>query len=119
VPRHHRCDRGEKDEENVKYSLIKYQRKNGSEAEWHRSIAQFISALDRDPGLKGKISYRCMKRRGGADYFHLAAVADDEAVKALQSRDFFARYTEQTKLAAGGDVEVLPLEIVAETGQRS
>ena len=60
-----------------------------------------------------------MKRRGGTDYFHLAAVADDEVVKALQSRDFFSRYTEQTKLAAGGDVEVQPLDIVAETRQRS
>jgi hypothetical protein len=103
----------------VKYFLIKYQHKKGSEDEWHRSIAQFIAALDGDAGLKGKISYRCMKRRGGAEYFHLAAVADDAAAKALQSRDFFARYTEQTKVAAGGDVEVLPLEIIAETQQRS
>ena len=103
----------------MKYFLIKYQRKKGSEDEWHRSIAEFIAALDGDAGLKGKISYRCMKRRGGTDYFHLAAVADDEAVKALQSRDFFTRYTEQTKLAGGGEVEVLPLEIVAETRQRS
>ena len=99
--------------------MIKYQRRNGSESEWHRSIAQFIAALDSDADLKGKISYRCMKRRGSTDYFHLAAAADDEAVKALQSRDFFTRYTEQTKLAGGGDVEVLPLEIVAETRQRS
>lgn len=103
----------------MKYFLIKYQHKKGSEDEWHRNIAQFIAALDGDAGLKGKISYRCMKRRGGTDYFHLAAAADDEAVKALQSREFFARYTEQTKLVAGGDVEVLPLEIVAETGRRS
>jgi hypothetical protein len=99
--------------------MIKYQRRNGSESEWHRSIAQFIAALDSDADLKGKISYRCMKRRGSTDHFHLAAAADDEAVKALQSRDFFTRYTEQTKLAGGGDVEVLPLEIVAETRQRS
>ena len=28
---------------------------------------------------------------------------------------FFLRYTEETKRAAGGEVEVLPLEIVAET----
>ena len=103
----------------MKYFMIKYQRRNGSESEWHRSIAQFIAALDSDADLKGKISYRCMKRRGSTDYFHLAAAADDEAVKALQSRDFFTRYTEQTKLAGGGDVEVLPLEIVAETRQRS
>ena len=103
----------------MKYFLIKYQRKKVAEDEWHRSIAQFIAALDADAGLKGKISYRCMKRRDGVDYFHLAAAADDEAVKTLQSRDFFKRYTEQTKLTGGGEVEVLPLEMVAETRERS
>jgi hypothetical protein len=103
----------------VKYFLIKYQHKKGSEDDWHREIAQFIAALDDDVGLRGKISYRCMKRRGGTDYFHLAAVADDDTAKALQNRDFFKHYTEQTKLAGGGEVEVLPLEIVAETRQPS
>jgi hypothetical protein len=103
----------------MKYFLIKYRHKKGAEDEWHRSIAQFIAALDADAGLKGKIAYRCMKHRGGTDYFHLAAAADDEAVKTLQSRDFFTRYTAQTKLAGGGEVEVLPLEIVAETRHRS
>jgi hypothetical protein len=113
------CVHNQKGEETVKYFLIKYQRKKISEDDWHRNIAQFIAALDDDASLRGKISYRCMKHRGGAEYFHLAAVTDDDAVKALQSRDFFKRYTEQTKLAGGGEVEVLPLEIVAETRQRS
>ena len=69
----------------MKYFMIKYQRRNGSESEWHRSIAQFIAALDSDADLKSKISYRCMKRRGSTDYFHLAAAADDEAVKACRA----------------------------------
>jgi hypothetical protein len=103
----------------MKYFLIKYRLKSGPEEQWHQDIARFISALDNDPDLSGKISYRCMKDRGGSDYFHLAAAADDQAVKMLQSREFFTRYTEQTKLAAGGEVEVLPLEIIAETGYRA
>jgi len=37
--------------------------------------------------------------------------------KDLQQRDWFRHYTEQTKLVAGGEVEVLPLEIIAETSQ--
>ncbi len=98
----------------MKQFLIKYRRKNGSEAEWHADIARFIAALDGDPALGG-IAYRCMKVRGGDDYFHLATAADDAAVKALQSRDFFKRYTEATKHTGGGEVEVLPLDIVAET----
>jgi hypothetical protein len=103
----------------MKYFLIKYRLKTVPEAQWHQDIARFIAALDDDPDLSGKISYRCLKGRGGSDYYHLAAAADDEAIQALQSREFFKRYTEQTKLAGGGEVEVLPLEIVAQTKHRA
>jgi hypothetical protein len=50
---------------------------------------------------------------------HLAASSDDEASKALQSRDFFKAYTEETKRVSGGTVEVLPLAIIAETSARA
>jgi hypothetical protein len=106
-------------EQNMKHSLIKYRLKNGPEERWHQDVARFIAALDNDPELSGKISYRCLKHRGGADYYHLAAAADDQAIQVLQSREFFSRYKEQTRLAAGGEVEVLPLEVVVETKHRA
>jgi len=59
----------------MKQFLIKYRLKNGSEERWHQDIVRFISALDNDPALRGKISYRCMKSRGGSDYYHLATAA--------------------------------------------
>jgi len=66
--------------------------------------------------LKGRIAYRCMKADNGSnEYYHLAAVADDEALKALQGRDFFKAYTEETKRVSDGTVEVLPLAVIAET----
>ena len=99
----------------MKHFMIKYRRKSGSLHEWHAEIARFIAALDSDPDLTGKITYRCMKSRDGTDYYHLAGAADEKAVKALQSRAFFSHYTEKTKQTAGGEVEVLPLEIIAET----
>ena len=99
----------------MKYFLIKYRFTAGSEEQWHRDIASFIAAIDGDPALNGKIAYRCMRVRGSSDYYHLAAAADDDAVQTLQSRDFFARYTGLTEIAAGGNVEVLPLEVIAET----
>jgi hypothetical protein len=102
----------------MKHFLIKYTRTNGSEEAWHRDIAAFIAALDSDPDLKGKIVYRCMKVRDDPHYYHFAAASDEQAIKALQQRAFFKRYTEQTRLVAGGEVSVSPLEIIAETDQR-
>jgi hypothetical protein len=102
----------------MKHFLIKYRFTNGTETEWHQAIAGFISALDGDSDLKGKISYRCMKIRDDPAYYHLAAAADDQAIKVLQQRPYFKRYTEATKHVAGGDVVVSPLEIIAETARR-
>jgi hypothetical protein len=102
----------------MKHFLIKYRLQNATPETWHKDVAEFIAALDGDPALKGKISYRCMKIRDSADYLHLATAADEQAVKALQQSAFFSGYTEKTKQAAGGNVEVLPLEIIAETQMR-
>lgn len=99
----------------MKYFLIRYQFANGTQDEWHQEIARFIAALNDDPELKGKISYRCMKIRDDSSYYHLAGASDEQAVKALQQRDFFKRYTEKTKGVAGGEVVVSPLELIAET----
>jgi hypothetical protein len=101
----------------MKQFLIKYRFTTGTQADWHREIAEFIANLDSDPVLKGRISYRCMKNAKDSDYYHLARAADDQASKDLQQRDWFQRYTEKTRLVAGGEVEVLPLEIIAETAE--
>jgi hypothetical protein len=100
----------------MKHFMIKYQFANGTSEEWHREVARFIAALDCDPELKGKISYRVMKNRDDASYFHLAAAADEAAVKTLQSRDFFKHYTERTRQAAsGGEVTVTPIDVIGAT----
>jgi hypothetical protein len=99
----------------MKHFMIRYQFANGSREDWHRDIEDFIAAIGSDPELKGRISYRCMKNRDDASYFHLAAAADDQAVKALQSRDFFKRYSEKTRQVAGGEVVVTPIDLIAET----
>ena len=99
----------------MKHFMIKYQFANGTSEEWHREVSRFIAALDGDPELRGKISYRVMKNRDDASYFHLAAAADEAAVKALQSRDFFKHYQEKTRQVAGGEVTVTPIEVIGET----
>lgn len=103
----------------MKHFMIKYQFANGTPAEWHREVGRFISALDNDPELAGRIGYRVMKNRDDASYFHLAAAADEQAVKTLQSRDFFKHYTEKTRQVAGGEVTVTPIELIGETTARN
>jgi len=100
----------------MKYFMIKYEFKNSTAADWQREIATFIAALNGDEELKGRISYRVMKNRDDSTYFHLAAATDDQAVKTLQSRDFFEHYTEQTRrVADGGKVTVTAIELIGQT----
>jgi hypothetical protein len=99
--------------------LIRYRLQNASPEAWHRDVTAFIAGLDGDPALRGKISYRCMKIRDSADYLHLATAVDDEAIKALQQSPFFSNYAEKTRKVAAGTVDVLPLEIVAETKSKA
>jgi hypothetical protein len=103
----------------MKYFLIKYRFAAGSHEDWHRDIARFIAAIESDPVLKGRISYRCMKANNASeDYYHLAATADDEAAKALQERDFFKDYSGEMRRVSGGSLEVVPLTTISETSFR-
>lgn len=99
----------------MKRSLIRYQFKVGTEEAWHQQVAEFIAALDTDPDLKGKVSYRCIKEKNGTGYYHLAAALDDATVAALQGKEFFKRYQAETRRVGGGEVQVVGLEVVAET----
>jgi len=99
----------------MKHFMIRYEFRNGTTDEWHREIGRFIKAIDTDPELKGRLSYRCLKNRDDGQYFHLASVADDATQKALQSREFFKQYQEMTRKVAGGEVTVTPIEMIDAT----
>jgi len=101
----------------MKQFLIKYRHTNGTTEDWHKEIATFIAGIDGDPALNGKVGYRCMKGRDSTDYYHIATVFDDAGRVALQDRPFFKHYTEKTRSISGGTVEVVPLEMIAETAR--
>ena len=103
----------------MKHFMIKYRFVSGSPEEWRGHIAQFISNLKSDPDLKGEISYRCMKERDGAEYYHFASTSDDEATAALQGKEFFKFYSAETWRVAGGELSVVPLEMIGETDHRA
>lgn len=99
----------------MKHFLVRYRFLTGSPDAWHLEIERFVAALDADPELHDRISYRCTKVKDGADYVHLATAADDEAVKLLGTRSYFIHYTRQCDLVSNDGVEVLPLELIART----
>jgi hypothetical protein len=103
----------------MKHFLIRYTFKNGTREAWHQEIKRFITALENDPKLKGRISYRCTKVRDSDEYYHVAAAADDQAPADLNAADFFKHYTDASDAVSAGGLEVLPLEIIAETSYRA
>lgn len=99
----------------MKYFLISYRFTVGTEEDWHKEIDTFIKALNNDPELGGRISYKCLKSTKGLEYYHLATAESDEVAKKLSERDFFKHYTMETELVSRGTVKVTPLQLVAET----
>ncbi|HEY1653607.1 MAG TPA: hypothetical protein VGF86_00670 [Candidatus Tumulicola sp.] len=101
----------------MKYFLITYALANGSPEDWYPEVEEFIATLEADPVLGDKITHRSLKRKDGATYYHLATTADDAAAKALGETDFFEKYTQRCDSVSNGAVEVIPLELVAETSR--
>jgi quinol monooxygenase YgiN len=96
-------------------SIIAYTFKTGSEEAWRRRIATMIGEMNADPDLTGRIAYRVLKERNGQRYWHVASAVDDDALKALQGKDYFRSYQAATREAAAGTLEVIGTETVAET----
>ena len=99
----------------MKHFMINYEFRNGTRDEWHREIGRFIRAIEADPELKGRIGYRVLKNRDDNSYFHLASVAEEDAQKKMQSRDFGKHYSAMTRQVSGGEVTATPIETIDAT----
>ena len=71
--------------------LIQYDY-DGDEGEWMAACEAFVSAIDADPRLKGKFSYRINKSADGVGRVHVGSWDTEETVKHLQSQDFFKAF---------------------------
>jgi hypothetical protein len=100
----------------MKRFVIKYTHhpESGPLEEWHKRVREFISALDGDAELMGRITYRCMKVKDSGDHYHLVE-AEDDVPNLLAQREWFKAYTAETKRVAGGEIEVMSMETIAET----
>jgi hypothetical protein len=96
------------------YSLIRYAIREPSE-DWEREVSAFIQAIDRDPSLRGRVSYRCLKESDGVSFCHIAAAVNDSAVEDLKERPFFKPYSAKLRAIATRGPEFTKLQVVGET----
>ena len=101
----------------MKHFMIKYRFTTGTGGILARRNQGFIARFNADPAVKGKITYRCMKHRDGNDY--PSRRRGPERDQGAASLRFFPAYTKETERVAGGHIEVLPLDIIAETDFRA
>ena len=85
------------------------------EAAWHARVREFVGQLRSDPELGSRIRYRVTRSKESGAYYHLAEPSDEDATRILGTREWFKRYTEETKRVSGGAVTVIPLETIADT----
>ena len=96
------------------YSLIEYRLKEPSEA-WEGEVLAFIHAIDREPSLRGRVSYRCLRHQDSVTYCHLAAAVDDSAVNDLKRMEFFKPYSERLRAVAQTGPDFTKLQLVGGT----
>ena len=96
------------------YSFIRYTTQGPSE-EWEREVNAFIAAIDGDPSLRGRISYRCFKEKDGVSFYHAAAAVDDAAVADLKEKPFFKPYSTKLRAVAKSGPEFTQMQLVGGT----
>ena len=104
----------------MKHFLIKYRFKDGSRG----GVARADRAVHRrrrgrrDPERPDRLSLHESRQRVRRVLPPRRHRRTTKLRKALQSRDFFKAYTDETKRVSGGTLEVLPLAIIAEKRRR-
>jgi len=86
----------------MKQFLIKYQLKVGTEEQRRDEMVAFIAAMNGDPAVKGRISYRCMKVPGKPDYWHIVTAEDDASIVAMGGSGIESQPTRATEAAVRG-----------------
>jgi hypothetical protein len=98
----------------VIYSLIEYRIKEPSKT-WESEVVPFIEAIDGDPSLRGRISYRCLKQQDGVSFCHFAAASDESAVEELKRKPFFKPYSERLRAVAESGPKFTKVAVIGGT----
>ena len=90
---------------------------SGDEDKWEAAIRGFIAAIDADPEVSGRFTYRVNKAKEGNMRVHWGSWDRPETVATLQSRDYFKSFAAELQAMAGESLSAVPLTEWAQTAE--
>jgi hypothetical protein len=94
--------------------LIQYDY-DGDEAPWLAAVEAFVTAIDADPVLRGKFSYRVNTAADGVGRVHVGCWDNEATLAHLQSQDFFKLFAGKIGEFSVGGPNATRLRLAAET----
>ncbi|MBT7664936.1 MAG: hypothetical protein HN608_08420, partial [Rhodospirillaceae bacterium] len=94
--------------------LIQYDY-DGDEGPWLAAAEEFVAAIDADPALHGKFSYRVNVAPDGVGRVHVGEWDSEETLSHLQSQDFFKTFAAKIGEFSGSGPNATRLSLAAET----
>jgi len=94
--------------------LIQYNY-DGDEGTWLAAMEDFVAAIDADPALRGKFSYRVNVAADGVGRVHVGQWDSDETLAHLQSQPFFKTFAGKVGEFSGGGPNAGRMRLAAET----
>lgn len=89
---------------------------SGDEAQWRRTVGEFIDAVNADEEIRGKFHYRVHSAKEGGRKVHWGWWDKPETVQKMQSRDYFRTFSTALKQLAGDGLTAIPVAMERETG---
>ncbi len=94
--------------------LIEYTYR-GDEAAWEAAVAAFIDGIGADEAVRDGFSYVVTRTGDGGERVHVGRWRDEDTLKRMQSRDYFAAFAGFLKENTGGTLTSRRLDVVAGT----
>lgn len=94
--------------------VVRY-RYDGDDAAWRGVVTTFVDAIGADDVVRGRFRYTVTTARDGVTRMHIGRWDSDEALKTVQSRDYFRAFSEAIQHFAGDTLESARIDVAAAT----
>jgi len=96
--------------------LIQYNY-SGDEAEWEKTINEFVNNVNSDSELSGKFQYSISKGADGIKRVHVGRWDSEATLKTLQQRDFFKTFSQAVQKMAGDSLQPTRIQEIIKTNK--